>query len=392
MLLAFGLSCTVQAQAPADDYSPAELKQQVHELYREGKFREAIPLAEKVVFLTKRAKGERHPDTATSLNDLAELYEAVGDYAKAEPLYQKALAIRQKVLGSHSLLTGASLNNLAGLYKDIGDYAKAEPLYQRALAIRQKVLGPEHPNTATCLNNLARLYQTMGDYAKAEPLCQRALAIWQKALGPDHPNTATSLENLAILEFDLGRNKEAAVYAHRAADAQRNLLSRMFSFSSEPQRLAYFATFNPYTVFALLSGCEAELAVTLLRYKGIVLDSVIEDRLIAQSSTNAEDRNRVERLDADRNQLDRFQLRAPQKFSEMSQRVGELEQEVERLDGQLARHVAALGQARRALGVTLEQVQAHIPSDGALIEYLRYGRYIGEGKNGALVRRHVAAA
>jgi tetratricopeptide (TPR) repeat protein len=196
MLLAFGgLSCTVQAQAPADDHSPAELKRQIDELYREGKFREAIPLAEKVVFLTKRAKGEEHPDTATSLNDLAELYEAVGDYTKAEPLYQKALAIRQKVLG------------------------------------------------------------------------------------PDHPNTATSLENLAVLEFDLGRNKEAEVYAHRAADAQRNLLSRMFSFSSEPQRLAYLATFNPYTVFALLPGCEAELGMTLLRYKGIVLDSVIEDRL-----------------------------------------------------------------------------------------------------------------
>jgi tetratricopeptide (TPR) repeat protein len=204
---------------------------------------------------------------------------AVGDYAKAEPLYKHALEIWQIVLGPDHPLTANGLNNLGGVYMAMGDYAKAEPLYQRALAIRQKVLGPEHPNTATCLNNLARLYQTMGDYAKAEPLCHRALAIWQKVLGPDHPNTATSLENLAVLEFDLGRNKEAEVYAHRAADAQRNLLSRMFSFSSEPQRLAYLAMFNPYTVFALLPGCEAELAVTLLRYKGIVLDSVIEDRL-----------------------------------------------------------------------------------------------------------------
>jgi len=115
MLLAFGLSCTVQAQAPADDHSPAELKPQIDQLYREGKFREAIPLAEKVVFLTKRAKGEEHPDTATSLNDLAELYEAVGDYTKAEPLYQKALAIRQKVLGPDHPNTATSLENLAVL-------------------------------------------------------------------------------------------------------------------------------------------------------------------------------------------------------------------------------------------------------------------------------------
>ncbi len=160
----------------------------------------------------------------------------------------------------------------------------------------------EHPDTATSLNDLAELYEATGDYAKAEPLYQNALAIWQKVLGPEHPNTATSLENLAVLEFDLGRNKEAEALARRAADAQRNLLLRMFSFSSEPQRLAYFVTFNPYTVFALLPGCEPELAVTLLRYKGIVLDSVIEDRLIAQSSTNAEDRNRVERFNSARRQ------------------------------------------------------------------------------------------
>jgi hypothetical protein len=73
MLLALDLSCTVQAQTLADNNNLAELKRQIGELYREGKFREAIPLAEKVVFLTKRAKGEEHPDTATSLNDLAAL-------------------------------------------------------------------------------------------------------------------------------------------------------------------------------------------------------------------------------------------------------------------------------------------------------------------------------
>ena len=36
-----------------------------------------------------------HPSTATSLNNLAALYEAMGEYAKAEPLYREALRIRQ---------------------------------------------------------------------------------------------------------------------------------------------------------------------------------------------------------------------------------------------------------------------------------------------------------
>ena len=66
-----------------------------------------------------------------------------------------------------------SLNNLAVLYQDMGEYAKAEPLYQEALRIRQKVLGPEHPDTAQSLNNLAALYRAMGEYAKAEPLYRK---------------------------------------------------------------------------------------------------------------------------------------------------------------------------------------------------------------------------
>jgi tetratricopeptide (TPR) repeat protein len=54
-------------------------------------------------------------------------------YAKAEPLYKEALEIWQKVLGPEHPLTATSLNNLAALYQDMGDYAKAEPLLKEAL-------------------------------------------------------------------------------------------------------------------------------------------------------------------------------------------------------------------------------------------------------------------
>jgi tetratricopeptide (TPR) repeat protein len=60
-----------------------------------------------------------------------------------------------------SFNAAVSLNNLALLYQNIGECAKAEPLYQEALRIRRKVLGSEHPDTALSLNNLAVLYQSM---------------------------------------------------------------------------------------------------------------------------------------------------------------------------------------------------------------------------------------
>ena len=42
-----------------------------------------------------------------------------------------------------------SLNNLAVLYWAQGNYQKAEPLYQRSLLINERVLGKEHPDVAT---------------------------------------------------------------------------------------------------------------------------------------------------------------------------------------------------------------------------------------------------
>ncbi|MEK6643371.1 MAG: tetratricopeptide repeat protein, partial [Planctomycetota bacterium] len=129
--------------------------------------------------------GPTDPRLATSLNNLAGLYDTQGDYAKAEPLYKRSLAIYEKALGPDHPNVATSLNNLAELYRTQGDYAKAEPLFKRSLAIGEKALGPDHPKVATSLNNLAELYRTQGDYAKAEPLYKRSLAIGEKALGPD---------------------------------------------------------------------------------------------------------------------------------------------------------------------------------------------------------------
>ncbi len=155
-------------------------------------------------------------DTATSLNNLAGLYESMGRYAEAEPLYVRSLAISEEQLGANHLNTATSLNNLAGLYGAIGRYAEAEPLYVRSLAIREEQLGANHPDTATSLNNLAGLYESMGRYAEAEPLHVRSLAIREEQLGANHPDTAGSLNNLAILYGSMGKYTEAEPFCARA--------------------------------------------------------------------------------------------------------------------------------------------------------------------------------
>ena len=180
------------------------LNQQFGQLYNQGRYQEAIPIAKRALAIHEKAFGPEHPAVAQSLNNLALLYSSLSDYAKAEPLYKRALAINEKTLGPEHPAAAQSLNNLAVLYTSIGDYAKAESLYKRALTICEKALGPEYSYVAQILTSLAEQYRDLGDYAKAEPLNKRALAIFEKALGPEHPDVAASLNNLAGLYSSLG--------------------------------------------------------------------------------------------------------------------------------------------------------------------------------------------
>jgi tetratricopeptide (TPR) repeat protein len=371
----------------------AEALNNLGELYRSmGDYAKAEPLYQRALKIDEKVLGPDQPSTATDLNNLALLYASMGDYAKAEPLYLRALNINEKVLGPYHPSTATALNNLAELYRSIGDYVKAKPLYESALKIREKALGPDHRDTATAFNNLGALYRSMGDYAKAEPLYQRALKIYEKALGPDHLDTAEAFNNLAVLKIDLGEANDAIPLATRARQAEEKYLSNILSFTSEQQRLTFQETTRPYTVFATL-GSAAELAQTVLRQKGVVLDSLLEDRLVAEASSDPKQREIIAQLRAKKQRLMQLVLEVPKDLSEATQkqRAAEKEKlstEVEQLEAGLARQVAGLGKARRALSVSVTQVQSVLPKQAVLIELLRYSHYLGmrlEERYGAVV-------
>jgi CHAT domain-containing protein len=159
------------------------------------------------------------------------------------------------------------------------------------------------------------------------------------------------------------------------------LLFKILSFTSEQQRLAYQETLHPYSLLAAVGDSDGELAVAVFRYKGVVLDSLIEDRLAAEISKTTQDRDLLVRLSADKRQLGQLLLQPHQpSVAQMDQKIEALEHEVEQIESELAQHVVGLGRARRALSVTVKQVQNVIPQDGTLIEYLRYEQYLGKGK------------
>jgi len=183
------------------------LNQLGYYLGQRAQYEEAEPLYQRAIAIGEKTLGPEHPDLATGLNNLAELYRNQGKYEEAEPMYKRAIAIGEKTLGPEHPLLAIYINNLANLYRDQGKYEEAEPLYQRAIAIGEKTLGPEHPDLATWLNNLANLYCDQGRYEEAEPLFKRALAVYEQKLGANHPSTRTIRENYASLLRDMNKRK-----------------------------------------------------------------------------------------------------------------------------------------------------------------------------------------
>ena len=88
-------------------------RQQIEKLYALGSYAEAVPLAEAAVDEAAAEHGRDHAETARAMNDLAVLYDAMARYGEATTLYREALAIREQQLGEEHPDTATSLVNLA---------------------------------------------------------------------------------------------------------------------------------------------------------------------------------------------------------------------------------------------------------------------------------------
>ena len=189
-------------------------------------YTESISFYNKALKTVEKVLGVEHSDTATAYNNIAIVYQAMGDYDKAMEYNNKALAICEKVLGKEHPDIATTYNNIAVNYKAMGDYDKAMEYNKKALAICEKVLGKDHPDTATTYNNIAIVYNAMGDYDKALEFYKKALAICEKVLGKEHPDTATTYSNIAVVCKDMDDNNMALEFNNKALVIREKVLGK----------------------------------------------------------------------------------------------------------------------------------------------------------------------
>lgn len=181
----------------------------------------------------KPAEATPPAERALSLNKMAQLYRAKGQFEQAEPLLKEILQIAQ---GSDDLaarngdqtqratsLTNLAVasNNLSMLYRELARFNEAEDLYRRALDIRVDLAdhyAGKSEDLARSYDNLGSLYVEEEKYDQAEPMYKKALEIREKAEGAEGVDVRLSLNNLANLARDRGDLTEAVAYAKRSLD------------------------------------------------------------------------------------------------------------------------------------------------------------------------------
>jgi tetratricopeptide (TPR) repeat protein len=171
-------------------------------LYQDGRYKEAEGQFVKAFKTSSRVLGQEHPNTLTSMANLASTYRNQGRWKEAEDLEVLVMETMKRVLGQEHPDTLTSMANLASTYRNQGRWKEAEELQVRELDICSRVLGQEHPDTLVSMENLAWILKNQDRSNESLELMDTCLRLRMKILGMDHPYTASSLATLSTWQAE----------------------------------------------------------------------------------------------------------------------------------------------------------------------------------------------
>lgn len=360
------------ALAPKDSYEEAVALDKLGGLYRQknlhGMALQAYARSLKLMVLLL---GPQHQQVGVSLNNIGSACQEAGQSDKAIEAYQQALPILRKSQDKGEL--SMVLQNLGQLQLAQGNLAAAE----KNLLEAQGLVSQDERLLAYVDYSLASVYLPKKQFAESERLFLRAQSSLDKILGPNHPRASRILDGLAQLKLDTQQTPASLQYALQALEVRKRVAANILAYSSEAARLLYFSDFRPYDMLATLGSSEVLRAA--LCFKGLVLDSILEDRSLATRSP--EKRQLLERL--------MVLQQAWTRQSETSTDQGAptpLKLEIGKLEAALGSDVSE----RRALTVNPQQVQNCLPPRSVLIEFVAYEHYLGADSAKPWERRYGA--
>lgn len=355
-------------------------------IYRVGRgdFTAALSMLQAGMVIADKTMEPDDPNSIGLAHNLGNLYLEQGDYERAEAPTTRVLKMAEKKYGPDSYLLISPLQNLGSIARSKKQYARALELLERAEAISEKEIGPQKPDTAALLINIGNVYRGEKELNKAVEYFQRALTILEVSAGPYHSLTRAALANLADTYIQVGDIPHALEFQTRTAQVVDKQIEFNLSTGSERQRLAYrdfMAGRTDRTISFHIQNdpkdrAAIELAaLTILRRKARVLDSVSGSLAALRERMKPEDQKLIDQLGSTDAQLAKVALSGPGKTAqaEYLQHLHQLEAQKEKLEGDISERSA--GYFEKNSSITLQAIKSAIPANAALIEFAVYRPY-----------------
>jgi CHAT domain-containing protein len=206
----------------------------------------------------------------------------------------------------------------------------------------------------------------LGDYAKARELQERALAIYEKVLGPQHPDTAISLNGLATTYSAIGDLASARSFASRASAAIDRNLQSVLSMD-EKSRLGWQNENLSMDVFASVLRPE-QIAQLSLRWKGVVLASLMEDRALTMAfSKNKNSSKELQELQGLRTQLAKiaFDQNKKEEADKISEKIGAIQRS-------MASRSTGFGRVRASADLTVDTILPALSGGSVFVDFFEF--------------------
>ena len=191
-----------------------EAMERLRDMYKDGfgveqDYQKALKWGHELYEYYCRTFGEEDGESLIALNNLAIIYQKIGDYQQCMTLMERCCAMRLKDAEENVEETLIEMGNLAVAYSKTGKYQMALRIDEKCYRMRKEMLGEKHHDTLTSLNNLALTYSNLGDYHRALELSEKSYRLHVEVLGEKHPETLKSLSNLAAAYADIGNHQKA---------------------------------------------------------------------------------------------------------------------------------------------------------------------------------------
>ena len=233
-------------EAPTEEKQIAKLQPRIAELYRKGRYKEALAVGEECHALALAAFGKQHPAVASMCNNLALMHKSLGDTDAAAALYKEALDCYRVVVGEEHASTATAACNLALLIRDT-DAARlqeAQALLEGALQTRRVLLGEGHLTVAATMGHLASVVKLDGadGRERARVLLEQALAAstvhWAKPGESAEADLqrASLLHSTGLLHKEAGDLSAAEEAWAQAAEIRLGWLGEKHPLSAASQR------------------------------------------------------------------------------------------------------------------------------------------------------------